>query len=254
MRVIHDHSTLAIPTANPLLSSGFAYHPALIDLNISPGDWTLFTQALQSAAAPTPDQTFLTVLSGVVTVCLIGEPWTATCVARAVRRRQTVNNALRGLQQEKDGKKVYDRCARRESIGAVLKLWNEYWRTKSVMMQLEVSEKGEVEGKDVSGQVAKPVGIKNCCWCEKVDGRKKCCSWRNSCEDAKVKKKKCSGVGKNHFRILVQRADGSAIGHQALRRSTKSEEKSELGFKGINWSWNLVLLLLLLGILDLFLI
>jgi hypothetical protein len=73
MRVIHDHSTLAIPTANPLLSSGFAYHPALIDLNISPGDWTLFTQATIRRST-NPDQTFLTVLSGVVTVCLIGEP------------------------------------------------------------------------------------------------------------------------------------------------------------------------------------
>jgi hypothetical protein len=62
-------STFKTSITKDPISPGFPYQPGLIELNVLPGDWALFAREPQAAAALTPGQIFLAVLSG----CRMGE-------------------------------------------------------------------------------------------------------------------------------------------------------------------------------------
>ncbi len=173
-------TTLDVPTAGPNFSSGFPYHSSLTDFNVSPAEWEAFTQELQNAAAATPGQKALAVLSGIATAAVIIDPWTSSCVARYVWNKQVTKNAITRLDQNDNNGSS---CGHKgETVGAVMKRWNEKWSVMGVAVGLEVVQ----VGKETCGTLESKESMEHgSTCCKREEGRcgtRKRCGAKGSCE------------------------------------------------------------------------
>lgn len=213
--------TLNVPTARPNLSSGFPYHHSLSELNILPAEWGLLTQELHKAAAATPGQMALAILSGIATVAVIGEPWTSSCVGRYVWNRQVAKNAIMGLKQDNKGDSRYGQ--NEGSVGAVMKRWNEKWSALGVVVDLEVVQATKETGETVDQE---EMEHETTC-CERGHGR---CSNRNCCAG-----KRCCGARKHCASRNSHRINGGFGRRSTCGRGGLKEQLSWGGRRGVSF-------------------
>lgn len=204
-------TTLLIPTAGPTLSSGFPYHPSLADFNMLPVGWEAFTKELQKAAAATPCQKMLAVLSGIATAAVIIDLWTSTCVAKYVWNKQVQKNAVKGLTQ--NGKENCC-CKHKETVGAVMEKWNDKWAGMGVAVGLEVGEETHiaVEGEDMTEKNTlsereygrcRPKG----CHTKKIACKGRgCCTSKRACGPKANSRRTCDRK-RVSFRLVVRRKE-----------------------------------------------
>lgn len=213
--------TLNIPTATPNFSSGFPYHSSLSELNILPAEWELFTRELHKAAAATPCQMALAILSGIATAAVIIEPWTSSCVGRYVWNRQVAKNAITGLKRGDND----DSCCghNEETVGAVLKRWNEKWAALGVAVDLEVVQAAKETDEITNGADMEPAKI----CCERKQGR---CSSRK-CGAAK----KCCGAKKNCASKNSHGSNGACGRRSTCGKGGSKEQRCGAGRKGVSF-------------------
>ncbi len=213
--------TINVPTVTPNFSSGFPYHQSLLELNILPAEWELFTQELHKAAAATPCQMALAILSGIATAAVIIEPWTSSCVGRYVWNRQVAKNAITGMKRDDND----DSCCGHngETVGAVTKRWNERWGALGVAVDLEVVQATKETDKIANGVDMEQA--KTCC--ERKQGR---CSSRKCCAG-----KKCCGAKKNCASRNSHGSDGSCGRRSTCGRGGLKEQRCGAGRKGVSF-------------------
>ena len=221
-------TALTVTTAGPSLSSGFPYHPSLSEFNVSPGEWEVFTHELQNAAAATPCQKALAILSGIATAAVIIDPWTSSCVARYVWNKQVAKNVATGLVQGNNDRNC---CGPKgETVGTVLERWNQKWGVSGVVVGLEIIQVGKEECETVEveetkectaccgkegrcetkkcGSAKRNCGNRKCCTSRKAGGATEHCCRRKTCGEGRKNRQGC-GRGKRgvSFKLVVQRTE-----------------------------------------------
>ena len=199
--------TLLVPTAGPNLSSGFPYDTSLSEFNVGPAEWSIFIQELQKVAAATLCQKTLAILSGLATAAVIIDPWTSSCVTRYVWNKQVEKNVVRGLKPDDND----DGCCKpKETVGTVLKRWNDKWSESGVAVTLDVGKvfaKADEEGMVVKTpieQEQRGCRTRKCHKSKRGCGASGSCASRRACGAKEGCRRTC---GKNvvSFRLAVRK-------------------------------------------------
>lgn len=191
---------LSIPSRNPFQFS-FPYYAALQSFNISPAQWTLFTQELEAAASTNISQKALAISTGIAAGVVIMEPWTASLFGRMVWRSQVVKNVLKG---EHDREK--------ECVSTVLLRWNDLFAEQGVKVRLELPKRNPKKQErtecDMTFQSAR-----DCASCGNCEFSQ-CCGSRKGCtrfQGCRRRKRSCCGRQHQGFKVVVEKLDAGSV-------------------------------------------
>ncbi|KAK1813525.1 hypothetical protein LTR12_012094 [Friedmanniomyces endolithicus] len=145
-----EGNAIKIRTKGPDLKSGFAYHPALFDLNVRPELWDRFThQVVETTKCSAGDHAKIWA-AATATACT-GAIITSTFVGRNMNRLLQEQKVKAGLTNTSAG-----------GLGDTLQQWNDsYFRERGIQVHLELSDSArkKEDGRGGGGTFRKPASL-----------------------------------------------------------------------------------------------
>ncbi|KAK1810687.1 hypothetical protein LTR12_014928 [Friedmanniomyces endolithicus] len=145
-----DGNAIKIRTKGSDIKSGFAYHPALFDLNVRPELWDRFThQVVETTKFSAGDHAKIWA-AATATACT-GAIITSTFVGRNMNRSLQEQKVKAGLTNTSAG-----------GLGDTLQQWNDsYFRERGIHVHLELSDsaKKKEDGRGGGGTFRKPASL-----------------------------------------------------------------------------------------------